>query len=127
LLKTADAADIRDAVRRVATGEIAFPAAQAEVVLGALRERPTDRQPAPADDGRRVAALSKREGEVLQLMAKGLTNQGIAERLVVSLKTVESHVSSIFSKLEIPPTDDLHRRVTAVVAYITTPSTPESS
>jgi DNA-binding NarL/FixJ family response regulator/class 3 adenylate cyclase len=124
LLKTADAGDIRDAVRRVAAGEIVFPAAQAEFVLGALRSRPSSDTVRGAErPGKIPAALSKREGEVLQLMAQGLTNQAIAQRLVVSLKTVESHVSSIFTKLEIPPTDDLHRRVTAVVAFITQEST----
>ena len=132
LLKTADASDIRDAIRRVAGGEIVFPPAQAEVVLSALRNRrpngsgsnaPRASSGAPAA----MAVLSKREGEVLQLMAEGLANQAIAQRLVVSLKTVESHVSSIFTKLEIPPTDDLHRRVTAVVAYIGRPSKAETS
>jgi DNA-binding NarL/FixJ family response regulator/class 3 adenylate cyclase len=128
LLKTADAADIRDAIRRIAAGEIVFPAAQAEFVLGALRKRePSAVAPLPAQPRSGSAALSKREAEVLSLMAEGLTNQAIANRLVVSLKTVESHVSSIFTKLEIPPTDDLHRRVTAVVAYITRPDPGSSS
>jgi DNA-binding NarL/FixJ family response regulator len=65
-----------------------------------------------------VVELSAREREVLGLMAEGLSNQAIARRLFVTLKTVEAHVSSIFAKLRIPPTDDLHRRVSAVVAYL---------
>ena len=65
-----------------------------------------------------LAALTAREREVLQLMAEGRSNQGIAERLVVTERAVEKHVTSIFDKLELAPTSDDHRRVIAVVTFL---------
>ena len=62
--------------------------------------------------------LTPREREVLELMAEGRTNSAIARTLVVTLGAVEKHVSSIFSKLDLPATDDDHRRVLAVLAYL---------
>jgi DNA-binding NarL/FixJ family response regulator len=62
--------------------------------------------------------LSDREREILELMAEGRSNHGISERLVLSPRTVESHVRTIFQKLDLEPTDDDHRRVLAVVAYL---------
>ena len=62
--------------------------------------------------------LSEREREVLELMAEGLTNAGIADRLVVSERTVETHVRSVLTKLNIPDSQNGHRRVLAVLAYI---------
>ena len=62
--------------------------------------------------------LSPREEEVLGLIAEGLSNRAIEERLVVSPKTVEAHVSRIFAKLDLPPSGDVHRRVLAVLAYL---------
>lgn len=72
---------------------------------------------APANGGP-AQRLSERERDVLQLMAQGLTNSGIASRLVVSERTVEAHVRHILTKLDIPETDDAHRRVIAVLTYL---------
>jgi DNA-binding NarL/FixJ family response regulator len=62
--------------------------------------------------------LSDREREILELMAEGRSNHGISERLVLSPRTVESHVRTIFQKLDLEPADDDHRRVLAVLAYL---------
>ena len=63
--------------------------------------------------------LSDREREVLGLMAQGLSDRGIAERLTVSLQTVYTHVQHVFTKLDLPATSSDNRRVRAVVAYLT--------
>jgi DNA-binding NarL/FixJ family response regulator len=65
-----------------------------------------------------VGRLSERERGVLELMAQGLTNTGIANRLVVSERTVEAHVRHILTKLDITESEDGHRRVLAVLAYL---------
>jgi len=113
LIKTADADTIRSAVRRVAAGELVFPTGVGDAVLDALRGREaTAAEPGP------TSALSERERQVLELMAEGLSNRAIAKRLFLSAKTVETHVSAVFDKLDIKPTDDVNRRVRAVVAYL---------
>jgi DNA-binding NarL/FixJ family response regulator len=66
-----------------------------------------------------LSALSNREREVLSLMAEGLTDRGIAERLFVSNQTVYTHVQHVFTKLDLPATPSDNRRVRAVVAYLT--------
>ncbi len=70
---------------------------------------------APADP---LGDLSDREREVLELMAEGLTNAGIAKRLYLSERTVEAHVRHVLMKLDLPAGDDVHRRVLAVIAAL---------
>ena len=96
------------AAERVATGGSALdPQVVASLVSpGRAKEDP-------------LAALSAREREVLELMAEGLTNAGIARRLVLSERTVEAHVRSVLMKLSIPESGDAHRRVLAVLAHLT--------
>jgi DNA-binding NarL/FixJ family response regulator len=96
LLKGAARAEIERAVRTVASGEVVFSPAVADRVLGWFRSggRPGDRL-APFPE------LTEREREVLDLLARGLTNAKIARRLVVSDKTVRNHVSNVFAKLHV--------------------------
>lgn len=98
--------DLADAVRRVAAGGSVIDAE----VVGRLLGRP--RAHTALDE------LTPREREILQLMAEGLSNQGIAERLVLDPKTIEGHVTRIFSKLGLEPTGADHRRVLAVLTYL---------
>ena len=97
-----------DAVRRVADGGTAL---DREVVAQMVGRR--DRESDGALD-----ELTAREREVLSLMAEGRTNAAIARELVVTLGAVEKHVSSIFSKLNLPAGGDDHRRVLAVLAFL---------
>ena len=94
-----------DAATRVADGESAFD----PVVLAQLLAR---------GNGRHLSPLSDREREVLDLMAQGLTNAGIARRLYLAERTVEGHVRNIFCKLRIHESPHHHRRVLAVLAYL---------
>jgi DNA-binding NarL/FixJ family response regulator len=73
-----------------------------------------------------LADLTPRERETLSLIAQGRTNAAIARELVVTLGAVEKHVTNIFGKLNLPATDDDHRRVLAVLAYLGAggPATP---
>jgi DNA-binding NarL/FixJ family response regulator len=98
--------DFLDAVRRVGKGGTAIDPEVIAQLLGRKRED------GPLDE------LTPREREVLELMAQGLSNKGICEKLVVSPKTVETHVNSIFWKLGLLPAQDEHRRVLAVLAYL---------
>jgi DNA-binding NarL/FixJ family response regulator len=100
-----------DAVERVAAGGTAL---DREVVASLVRDRHRDRGGA----GPGLDALTPRERETLELIAQGRTNAAIARELVVTLGAVEKHVSSIFSKLGLPASDDDHRRVLAVLAYL---------
>ncbi|WP_250291137.1 response regulator transcription factor [Frankia sp. CiP1_Cm_nod1] len=98
--------DFLASIRRIAAGGSVLD----PIVIRALVER---RAPASA-----LAALSERERDVLGLMAQGLSNTAIAARLVVGLRTVETHVASVFTRLGLLPTPDEHRRVRAVVTYL---------
>jgi DNA-binding NarL/FixJ family response regulator len=69
-------------------------------------------------EGDAVGRLTEREQEVLSLVAEGLTNTGIARRLFLSDRTVETHVRHVLDKLDLPGGEDAHRRVLAVLAYL---------
>lgn len=97
-----------DAVRRVANGGSALD----PQVVRSMVERPRVESP--------IDHLTPREREVLMLMAEGLSNQGIADQLVVSVAAIERHVTSIFVKLGLRPTSEDHRRVLAVLTYLRT-------
>jgi DNA-binding NarL/FixJ family response regulator len=108
LLKTrvTNVDDFVDTVGRIAGGaSIVDPALVQELVSARRRDDP-------------LAALSTREHEVLTLMAEGLSNSGIGRRLWVTEGTVEKHVRSILTKLDLPETGDDHRRVRAVIMYL---------
>jgi DNA-binding NarL/FixJ family response regulator len=96
------------AVRRVADGGLALDPIIVSTLLGRRR----------SDDP--LARLTPREREVLELMAAGSSNQGIADKLVISLRAVEKYVSSIFGKLGLPSTGSESRRVLAVLLYLRT-------
>ena len=98
-----------DAIERVAAGGTAL---DGEVVSELFRNRD-----GTASDGA-LAALTPREREVIALMAEGRTNAAIARELVVTGGAVEKHISSIFAKLDLPATDDDHRRVLAVLTFL---------
>jgi DNA-binding NarL/FixJ family response regulator len=99
-----------DAVQRVASGGTAL---DREVVAELMRARTAG----GADDGA-LETLTPREREVLELMAEGRSNAAVARALVVSGGAVEKHVRNIFSKLDLPASNDDHRRVLAVLAFL---------
>ncbi|HWH31103.1 MAG TPA: response regulator transcription factor [Egibacteraceae bacterium] len=101
--KTVDAAELVDAVRRVAGGDAVFSPKLAGFVLDAFSSIPAGQVDAD------LARLSPREREVLQLVARGYTYREIAERLVLSVKTIESHVSAALRKLQLSNRRDLAR------------------
>ncbi len=104
--RVADVTDFTAAVRQVAAGgTVLDPEVVTQLVI---RRRRDDR----------LDTLTAREREVLALMAEGRSNIAIADILSVSAGAVEKHVSNIFSKLDLAPTDTDHRRVLAVLAYL---------
>jgi DNA-binding NarL/FixJ family response regulator len=110
LLKTrvTDVADFIDTLKRIVKGaSVVDPVLVSELVSARRRDDP-------------LSALSAREGEVLALMAEGRSNAGIAHRLWVTEGTVEKHVRSILTKLNLPETGDDHRRVRAVITFLET-------
>src|ERR1019366_3300655 len=101
-----DIAVLIDALERLTDGECVID----PTIVARLGTRPRPAQALPA--------LSNREREVLALMAEGHSNHGISKQLVLSGKTVESHVRQIFAKLDLPDTSDQHRRVLAVLRFL---------
>jgi DNA-binding NarL/FixJ family response regulator len=101
-----DLDEFADAVRRIAKGGSVIDPEIVAQLVGRRRAR------VPLDD------LTEREREVLALMAEGRSNQAICDRLFLAPKTVEAHIANIFSKLELLPAPDDHRRVLAVLAHL---------
>jgi DNA-binding NarL/FixJ family response regulator len=104
--RVTDVADFVDTLGRIANGaSVVDPALVQELVSARRRNDP-------------LAVLSARERDVLALMAEGRSNAGIAQRIWVTEGTVEKHVRSILSKLDLPESGDGHRRVLAVVTFL---------
>ncbi len=104
--RVADVETFTDAVRRVANGGSALDPEVVGLLLGRRRREDP------------LAVLTPREREVLGLMAEGRSNSAMAEALVVTERAVEKHVTSIFSKLDLPRAVEDHRRVLAVLAFL---------
>lgn len=104
--RVADVREFVDAVRRVGDGGTALDPEVVSHLLAHSRRRDP------------LAALTPRETQVLELMAEGRSNGAIAATLVVSEGAVEKHVSSIFTKLDLPPAETDHRRVLAVLRFL---------
>jgi DNA-binding NarL/FixJ family response regulator len=104
--RVSDVDDFLAAVRRVGTGGSAID----PIIVSTLVSRRRNDDP--------LAALTPREREVLELMATGSSNQGIADELVITLRAVEKYVSSIFGKLGLPHTGSESRRVLAVLMFL---------
>jgi DNA-binding NarL/FixJ family response regulator len=104
--RVANVGEFIDALTRVACGGTALDPEVVSQLLGASRHAST------------LSSLTGRERDVLALMAEGRSNSAIAAALVVSERAVEKHISNIFSKLGLPPSDADHRRVLAVLAYL---------
>jgi DNA-binding NarL/FixJ family response regulator len=104
--RIADFDEFAAALRRVAAGGSVLDPEVVRWMLGRQRETST------------LAELTAREREVLGLIAEGLSNQGVASRIVVSERAVEKHVTAILSKLSLPAEPEAHRRVLAVLAYL---------
>jgi DNA-binding NarL/FixJ family response regulator len=104
--RVSDLDELSEAIRRIHRGGSVIDPEVVAQLVGHGRAR------APLDD------LTEREREVLALMAEGRSNQAICERLYLAPKTVEAHITSIFSKLELTPAPDDHRRVLAVLTLL---------
>jgi DNA-binding NarL/FixJ family response regulator len=110
--RVTDVAVILDALQRVIGGECVLD----PTIVTTLIRRPRDAGP--------VAELTARERDVLALMAEGRSNAAIAQRLFLSAKTLETHVSRIFQKLHLAESTDDHRRVLAVLTFLQAPQRP---
>jgi DNA-binding NarL/FixJ family response regulator len=108
--RVGDVREFVDAVQRVAGGGTAM---DPEVISQILARR---------SHASPLAGLTPREREVLALMAEGRTNVAIARSLVITTKAVSKYIARIFAKLDLPPSDDDHRRVLAVLAYLNSTS-----
>jgi DNA-binding NarL/FixJ family response regulator len=97
--------DLTDALRRLVDGGTVLDPTVVSQLFSGRRARPLQR-------------LTAREREVLALVAQGRTNAAVARMLVLSPKSVEKHISSILDKLDLPPSEDDHRRVLAVIAWL---------
>ena len=106
--RVADVAEFTDAISRIAAGGTALDPEVVSGLLNATRHASA------------LATLTAREHDVLALMAEGRSNSAIADRIAVSERAVEKHISNIFSKLGLPPSDADHRRVLAVLSYLGT-------
>jgi DNA-binding NarL/FixJ family response regulator len=104
--RVANVAEFTDAIARIAAGGTAL---DPEVVSGLLNA---------SRHASALGTLTAREHDVLALMAEGRSNIAIADRIFVSERAVEKHISNIFTKLGLPPSDSDHRRVLAVLAYL---------
>ncbi len=104
--RVGDVRDFVSAVRQVASGGTVMDPEVVARLLTAGRGR------------KRLSALTPREREVLAVMAEGRSNSAIAARLVITEKAVSKHINNIFAKLGLPPSDDDHRRVLAVLTYL---------
>jgi len=108
--RVGDVRQFVDAVQRVAGGGTAMdPEVISQILARRSRTSP-------------LAGLTPREREVLALMAEGRTNVAIARSLVITTKAVSKYIARIFAKLDLPPSDDDHRRVLAVLAYLNSTS-----
>lgn len=103
--RVADVREFLEALGRVAEGGTALDPEVVAQLLARAKRHPHDE-------------LTPREREVLALMAEGMSNAGVASRLVVTEGAVEKHISSIFTKLGLQPTEQVHRRVLAVLTYL---------
>jgi DNA-binding NarL/FixJ family response regulator len=101
-----DVAILIDALRRIEEGDTVIDPTIVSRLVGSQRRHGP------------LAALTPREQEVLAMIAEGLSNRAIADRIYLSERTVEAHVTQIFLKLQLPGSPDRHRRVLAVVAFL---------
>jgi DNA-binding NarL/FixJ family response regulator len=108
--RVTDIAEFDDALRRVAAGGTALDPEVVRQLIGGNRKASV------------LDRLTPREREVLELMAEGHSNNALAQHLSITERAVEKHVSAIFTKLELPPSQAHHRRVLAVVTYLNSDS-----
>ena len=106
--RVADLDELGGAIRRVAEGGSVIDPKVVDALIAAKS----------AQRASVLDRLSERETEVLAEMATGSSNAGIGEALFISPRSVEKHINSIFTKLDLPPADDSHRRVRAVLLYL---------